>query len=449
MPTAPAGSSLAEAILETTSQPFLVLDRDLKVLRVNRAFLEQFQVGETETVGRPVRELGNGQWDSPELLGLFEQVLSTRRGAEGFRVEHEFDRIGKRAILLDANHLAQEQDRECLLLAFEDVTEREQLLFELEGRTEFAEKLIDSVREALIVLGWDLRIHTANQSFYETFEVNQKETEGRLIYEIGNRQWDIPELRKLLEDILPAEDAFDDYLVEHEFETIGRRIMLLNGRRLDHLNLILLAIRNVTEERDAEVWQQALMGELRHRVKNILNNVRALAAHTWRSSHDPETFNRAFQSRLGALSRAQDLVVESPSEAVALRDIILSELGAVGAEEGSHYTVEGPDIRLTPRNAQAMAMTVHELTTNAAKYGALAVDGDHIEIGWGTDRLDCLHFRWRESGVRIEGLEPKKGFGSKVIEESLPHMLGGSARLIFHQDGVECLVDFPIPDPRG
>jgi PAS domain-containing protein len=131
---------------------------------------------------------------------------------------------------------------------FSDVTQREQLLRDPEGRREFAEKLIDSVREGLVVLGWDLRVHSANRSFYQAFRVDPTETEGRPIYELGNGQWNIPRLRQLLEDILPRQTRFDDFEVEHDFEHIGRRTMLLNACRLDHERLILLAIRDVTEQ---------------------------------------------------------------------------------------------------------------------------------------------------------------------------------------------------------
>jgi PAS domain-containing protein len=134
-----------------------------------------------------------------------------------------------------------------ILLAITDVTELEQARYELEGQKEYAEKLSDSVREAMIVLGWDLRVKHANKTFYELFQARPEETEGQMIYDLGNRQWDIPRLRQLLEDILPNEWSFDDYEVDHVFDTIGRRTMLLNARRLDHLNLILLAIRDVTE----------------------------------------------------------------------------------------------------------------------------------------------------------------------------------------------------------
>jgi PAS domain S-box-containing protein len=111
--------------------------------------------------------------------------------------------------------------------------------------------ILGSVREPLIVLDSDLKIVTANHSFYNTFNVKPDETEGILIYDLGNRQWNIPKLRELLEDILPENSAFHDFEVEHSFETVGRKIMHLNARRIytetNQTQLILLAIEDVTE----------------------------------------------------------------------------------------------------------------------------------------------------------------------------------------------------------
>ena len=113
------------------------------------------------------------------------------------------------------------------------------------------------MREPLISLDQDLRVVTASRSFYEVFKVNPKETVGQLIYDLGNKQWDIPKLRELLEDILPKKAAFDNYEVEHNFSTIGRRIMLLNARQIERgigkERIILLAIEDITERKQAEL----------------------------------------------------------------------------------------------------------------------------------------------------------------------------------------------------
>jgi hypothetical protein len=111
--------------------------------------------------------------------------------------------------------------------------------------------ILGSIREPLIVLGPDLKVVTANNSFYATFSVKPDETEGVLIYDLGNRQWNIPKLRELLENILPENARFNDFKVEHIFEAIGCKIMHLNARRIysgcDQNYLILLAIEDVTE----------------------------------------------------------------------------------------------------------------------------------------------------------------------------------------------------------
>ncbi|MEI8094393.1 MAG: PAS domain-containing sensor histidine kinase [Spirochaetales bacterium] len=121
---------------------------------------------------------------------------------------------------------------------------------------EYSESIIDTVREPLIALDQDLRVVSVSRSFYEVFQVKPEETIGQLIYNLGNKQWDIPQLRELLETILPQKTTFDNYEVEHEFSTIGRRTMLLNARQIQRLlgkeRIILLAIEDITARREIE-----------------------------------------------------------------------------------------------------------------------------------------------------------------------------------------------------
>ncbi len=119
----------------------------------------------------------------------------------------------------------------------------------LQQSLKFSRDIIDTVREPFIVLDSKLRVMTANPAFYRTFRVLKKDTEKKLIYHLGANQWQIPELRKLLESILPKRTTFKNFEVVHNFPTIGQKIMLLNARRIDHVDLILLAIEDVTERR--------------------------------------------------------------------------------------------------------------------------------------------------------------------------------------------------------
>jgi diguanylate cyclase (GGDEF)-like protein/PAS domain S-box-containing protein len=136
----------------------------------------------------------------------------------------------------------------------ENKSSREEKL--LKDALEFSDAIIATVREPLLVLDKELRIITANRSFYRTFQVNPEETEKQLIYDLGNRQWNIPGLRDLLENILPRNNAFEDFEVEHDFISIGRKIMLLNARKIyremNHVEMILLAIEDITERKKAE-----------------------------------------------------------------------------------------------------------------------------------------------------------------------------------------------------
>jgi PAS domain S-box-containing protein len=439
---------LLTAVAETTAQPFLVLASDFRVEYANRAFYETFKVTEQETLDRSLLELGNGQWDIPELHALLGEVLAERENVQDFRVQHDFQTIGPRSMLLNARRIAGDERRpSMILLAISDVTERERLENELIARVEFGEKLIDSVRDALLILTPDLKVVSANQPFYDIFQVSPDQTEGQYVYELGNRQWDIPELRRLLEDILPKENSFDDYEIEHDFEQIGKRIMLVNARRLDHVPLILLAIRDLTEARYWESRQKIMVGELQHRVKNILANVVAVVKLMQRPAISLEEFVEALEGRLYSLARTQELLVAGPGDAAQFHELVRLELLSVGATEGINFNLEGPAITISSRAAQVLGMVIHELATNAAKYGALTSDAGNIEIRWsqspdgGGPEMTLL---WRERGVKISTKLNRRGFGTEMVEESAPYMLGGSASLTMNRDGIEYSLRFPM-----
>jgi len=133
----------------------------------------------------------------------------------------------------------------------------------------YAESIVETIREPLLVLDSDLRVLSANRSFYESFKVTPNETIGNLIYDLGNRQWDIPSLRALLEDILPKNNKFDNYEVEHVFSSIGHKIMLLNARRIIQKEIgsqmILLAIEDITKHRQLEI----LLSESEERYRRL------------------------------------------------------------------------------------------------------------------------------------------------------------------------------------
>ncbi len=148
---------------------------------------------------------------------------------------------------------------------------------------EYNESVLNTVREPLLILDRDLKVVSGSRSFYEFFKVKPEETVGQLIYDLGNHQWDIPKLRELLEDILPQKANFDNYEVEHDFSTIGRRIMLLNARQIQRglgkERIILLAIEDITERKEIEKGLEKARAEL-----ELAN--KGLEAFSYSLSHD-------------------------------------------------------------------------------------------------------------------------------------------------------------------
>src|ERR1700688_782569 len=245
----------AQDIEDTVRELLLMLDTTLRVRSANRAFYQTFQVSSEATENRLIYELGNGQWDIPALRTLLEDIIPTSSVFNDFEWEHTFPIIGRRVMLLNGRKLRPGSHTEFLVLAMEDVTERRRSEADLKAIETYAQNIVDTVREPLLILDTTLRVRSANRAFYQTFQVSLEETENRLIYELGNGQWDIPVLRNLLEDIVPLSSVFNDFEWEHDFPAIGRRVMLLNARKLQagqHGELLVLAMEDVTERRRVE-----------------------------------------------------------------------------------------------------------------------------------------------------------------------------------------------------
>lgn len=168
----------------------------------------------------------------------------------------------------------------------------------------FMQSIVETVREPLVVLDADLRVVSANLAFYRTFKVTPEKTEGHFIYELGNRQWDIPRLRQLLEEIIPQNTFFDDFEVEHDFPDIGPKIMLLNARRLpgsgSRPEMILLALEDITEMKKAQEALKEAYEEMEQRVEARTREL-ALA-------------NRELQREIEERQRAEELLREKAQE---------------------------------------------------------------------------------------------------------------------------------------
>jgi two-component system CheB/CheR fusion protein len=301
-------SEFAESVINTVREPLISLDQDLRVVTVSRSFYEFFKVKPEETVGQLIYDLGNKQWDIPKLRELLETILPQKATFDNYEVEHNFATIGRRVMLLNARQIQRVLGKErIILLAIEDITERKEIEAGLEKTrkelavikiaadevSEYAESIINTVREPLIVLDQGLRVATASRSFYEFFKVKPEETVGQLIYDLGNKQWDIPKLRELLETILPEKATFDNYEVEHDFATIGRRTMLLNARQIQRVlgkeRIILLAIEDITERREIEIGLEKAHVELKDLATELKRTARVKSEFLANMSHELRT----------------------------------------------------------------------------------------------------------------------------------------------------------------
>jgi two-component system CheB/CheR fusion protein len=209
-------------------------------------------------------------------------------------------------------------------------TAQAQRMQALRDAQDLAEKVIETIRDPLLILQPDLRVHVANPAFYQLFQVHSAGTVGQRIYDLGNGQWAIPELRTLLEDILPRNTVFNDFEVSHTFEQIGPRTMLLNARRVDHLQLILLAIEDITSRKHAETLLRAHAALLGTQVDDQSAALQQALAHLHIEIAARQDLERAAQraqhfALLGRLAAGVSHEIRNPLGAVVLHVDLLEE----------------------------------------------------------------------------------------------------------------------------
>ncbi len=323
---------------------------------------------------------------------------------------------------------------------------------------QFAESITNTVQESLLVLDQDLRVVSANQTFYKVFGVAPEETQGRLIYELGNQQWDTPDLRKLLEDILPHNSSFESYEVEHEFEHIGRRTMLLNARRIyrqsQETQMILLAIMDITlrkeQERKIHQHQQELAALTEELLLTEERERRRLALLL----HDSIGQSLAFSKReIGVLQKSTspevrqglDYVKQQIDESIRqTRDLTfelspttlytfgleaaVEELAEQLAQRGNfqaHFEATEDDKPLSEQIKALLYRASRELLTNISKHAQASDVFIRIDR---TDGSIRVVMKDNGKGFDIAQLEQivhrQQGFGLFSIRERLTHVGG-------------------------
>lgn len=261
-----------------------------------------------------------------------------------------------------------------------------------------------------------------------------------------NGQWDIPDLQRLLTDVIPKATAVVNFKVEHDFPDLGPRKMLVTARTLFHPDLnshsMLLVIVDVTEQTQRADTKDLLFGELRHRTKNMFAMVQSLARRTETAGRSAEQYRDAFLGRLDALVSAQDLAFTDQGDTglKALIERILSPFA--GREAG--FVIEGSAVAELPSSmGSPLSLVLHELSTNAVKYGALSAGGQ-VRISWQVDQEGQLRLNWVETGGPPVTPPEKTGFGTRLIQSLVSYSLEGHVEQTYAAEGLQVEVVIPL-----
>jgi|SRR5665213_1502405 len=327
----------------------------------------------------------------------------------------------------------------------------------IEEARAFAQAIVDTVREPFLVLDQDLRVIAGSRSFYLTFKVSRDDTEGRLLYELGNGQWDIPKLHLLLEKIIPERGVMEGYEIEHEFNNIGPRTMCLNARKLfyetDSRTYILLGIEDITErltlerEKDDLLRQKdVLLEEVKHRIANslqIIASIILLKAQTVQSEesrvHLQDAHKRvmsvaAVQQHLHTFGEGMGPVEMGPYLSTLCETLSTS---MIGDSRPVSIKVVGEGGSATTRQAESLGLIATELVMNAVKH-AFPIDkiDGRINIAYDVDGTN-----WKlsvsDNGVgKPDGVfaQPKTGLGTGIVK-ALAQQLGAKVETLAGPEG--------------
>lgn len=234
------------------------------------------------------------------------------------------------------------------------------------------------------------------------------------------------------------------------------RVTLLSGALMAVLMLVIaqLVTRRAAEDQHMLEWESrqseirnTLTRELNHRVKNTLANVLSIIALTRRRSDSLDGFADSLTGRIRALSATHDLLTRSEWGPTPIREVIEAELSPYLAMEGGNLMLAGPPVSLAPSEALSLGLALHELATNAAKYGSLSVPSGKVSISWRLTGSEAVELNWVESGGPPVEAPDKRGFGRELIEKVVAHELNQPVELRFDPDGVRCRMRVPVRTP--
>ena len=408
-------------LLESISIPLVMVGRDLRIRRFTRAIEPMLNLIASD-VGRSITDL-QPQMELPDLRRLLLDAMeSGNRTPRAVR-----DSNGRWYSLRIFPSLGPDGKTDGAVLMLIDIDAAKRGL-------DFAEAIVETVREPLVILTQNLQVMKANKAFYDTFRAVPAETEGRLIYDLGNRQWNIPKLRELLENILPAHATFRDFEVTHEFEHVGRKVMLLNAAEIFNPNAqartILLAIEDTTDRKQAEEELRTTNAELQHfayalthdlqePLRMVVNFTELLGQeYAGKLGQEADKFiNYSVEGalRIEALLKALLAYWEvaerepgslAPADCGAVLSTVLLNLQAAIAESGAIVT---SDSLPTVVAEEVMLMQLFQnLISNSIKYRGRETPRIHISA---EKRAEGWQFSVRDNGIGIDPQYADRVFG--------------------------------------
>lgn len=211
-----------------------------------------------------------------------------------------------------------------------------------------------------------------------------------------------------------------------------------------------VSLVDTTHHQRARENAAMLIDELNHRVKNTLATVQSIVTQSVRNNSDPQIVRDSIETRLAALSRSHDLLAREKWDGAGLRDVVHEALAPFSVTEGraERFTIEGENIRLSPKAALALGIAFNELATNAVKYGAFSNEAGTISVNWTIESKEgdrWLSLHWREKNGPPVTPPTQKGFGSRVLEQGLAHELLGTVAIDYAPGGIICTIDVPAP----
>ena len=439
-------------VIDSTRIAIVFLDASLRIRSFTPAVQGIVNIRAADR-GRPITDLVL-QVDYTALASDARQVLADHRTLER-RAAHSV--TGAQYLIRLLPYRARDEQVAGIVVTFLDITATVEVEQALRASDDRFRRIAASVPALLFIAGPDMAWEYVNPPFYEL----TGQPEGSALGD----GW----LAVLHPDETDANRALwrqaqaDGVTVEHEARL--RRaddtwcwFLIRAVPELDPAGQVLRwygSCTDIDERRLSEKHQGMLLAELQHRIKNILAVVRSVLTRTLESSSDIDHFATHLAGRIGALARTQSVAACTPEGGVMLEDLVYQELASHGGQDERQVQVEGPLVKLPAKIADTLGLTIHELATNSIKYGALAVPTGRVEVRWevglgATDADRCLSLEWRETGVPLTDLNPKRrGFGRELIEQGLPYELGAVTELQFRPGGLHCSITLNLPDPAA